>query len=775
VNSDKQARRSRLRKEDRRLLLGQASFTDDIHLERMVHGVFIRSAMAHAEIVSIDASAALEAGALLVLTANDLPFIERSFFLRYTNPHIRGGLPSFLARDRVRFVGEPIAFLVAKDRYLAEDLAALVQVELQPLPALASTAAAMAPDAPSLHAAWPGNVAAAFTRSEGEPEKAMAACARRLKRRFHFGRQSPMPLETRGCVADFDAAENSLRLWSSIQTHYSLRQNLSSLLELPESRIRVIAADVGGGFGSKSRPYIEDIVVSHASRVLKRPIKWIEDRFEHMQATTHSRSAETELEMGYDDQGRIHALKARIVVDIGAYVFTSGIITAEIAGALAAGPYKIAHADVEVICVGTNKTPLATYRGAGQPEAHFPLECLLDMIAKDLGLSAAELRRRNLIHPADYPYPVPVPGGARGGQVESGDYPLMLARAAEHSGYHEKVETLASGEVVAWGLACGLELTGFINFESAKVRIDPDGRVTLWSGMSSQGQGQWTTFAQVCGEILGVDSETISVCMGDTDILPFGRGAFGSRGAVVGANAVAGAARLLVEKVLGYATQLLQRDAADLTVIDGIIHHRGDPAGLSLADIARAVGPGGKLFNGEPALEASFVFDTEDKITFALSVHAAQVTVDKRSGFVRVTDYFVVHDAGHAMNPMIVEGQVIGGVVEGIGGALLAEVVYDNDGQLLTGTLADYLLATAPEAPRIRIDHVETIPTTNPLGVRGIGEGGVIAVAPAIVNAIARAIDPSGIGHENPLFRIPVKPMAVLESCALFDAKKRAE
>ena len=755
--------RNELRKEDSRLLLGIAQFVDDVHLDRMVHAVFVRSNMAHARILSIDASAALAAGALLVLTAEDLPFIDQNFILRYANPNIRGGLPVFLARGRVRFVGEPIALLVAADRYLAEDFAALVSVELEPLPAVSSVAAATAQGAPLLHDTWTGNVAAAFKRREGDPETALAGSKHRLVRRFEFGRQSPLPLETRGCVADFDSTRDALCVWTSIQTHYSLRENLAAMFDMPETGIRVIAVDVGGGFGSKSRPYVEEIVVSYASQRLNRPVKWIEDRFEHMQATTHSRSIDTELEIGFDDEGSIHALRARLVADVGAYVFTSGIITAEVAASVIAGPYRIAHIDLDVQCVGTNKTPLATFRGAGQPEASLPVECMFDLVARHLGLGAAEVRRRNLIRPQDLPFPVWVPTGAIKGEVESGDYPLMLRRASEASGYTEKVRTLPSGERVAWGLACGFELTGFINYESAKVRLETDGNVTVWSGMSSQGQGQITTFATVCAEALGADPDHVNVFLGDTDALEFGRGAFGSRGAVVGANAVAGAAQRLAETVLNHAAALLNIDASELFITHGIVHRKNVGATeLTLRDIARAAAPGGPCFTGEPSLEARFVFDTRNKLTFALSVHAAQVAVDPSTGFVRVTDYFVVHDAGRALNAMVVDGQVIGGVVEGIGGALLAEHLYSEEGQLLTGTLADYLVATATEAPRIRLDHVHTIPTTNPLGVRGVGECGVIAVAPALVNAISRAIDPAGLDHQDSLFHIPVRPAAVL-------------
>lgn len=755
------------RREDSRLLLGKACFTDDVHLDRMVHAVFVRSPMAHARINRIDAAAAIAGGALLVLTAQDLPFRDRSFVLRYTNAHIRGGLPSFLARERVRFVGEPVALVVAADRYLAEDLAALVEVDYEPLPAVGSAEAAQQPDAPQLHDAWPGNVAAAFTRQRGDPQAAIAAAPRRLERRFSYGRQTPLPLETRGCVADFDAAADTLRLWSSIQTHYALRQNVAAMLEVPESQVRVIAADVGGGFGSKSRPYAEDIVVSHASRVLRRPVKWIEDRFENLQATTHSRGIDSEIEIGYDDTGRILGLAVRFVADIGAYVFTSGIITAEVASAVVAGPYRIDHVLADVTCVGTNKTPLATYRGAGQPEAALPLECALDLVARELGLSALEVRRRNLLQVRDLPYPSWIPVGDAVGEIESGDYPQMLERLAGNSGYTEAVEHTASGERLAWGVACGFELTGFINFESARVRIGTDGKVTVWSGMSSQGQGQYSTFACVCAEGLGVPVEDVTVLMGDTDMLPFGRGAFGSRGAVVGANAVYECARLLARKVLACAAGILGRPAEELEIRGGRVCSRGsDDPGLTLGEVAAAVGPGGRHFRGEPALEVKHVFDTRNQISFALAIHAARVAVDPDTGFVRVVDYYLIHDAGREMNPTVVRGQLVGGVADGISCTLLAEIVHDENGQLQTGTLADYLVGTSTEMPRIRLDHVHTVPTTNPLGVRGVGECGVIAAAPAIANAVARAIDPAGTSHQQPLFRIPIRPGAVRAALA---------
>ena len=725
------------RVEDHRLLTGQARFVDDLHLDRMVHAAFVRSPHAHAAIGRIDREAALAAGALAVITADDLPFIGERLFIPRWHPSVRKMLPPFLATDRVRYVGEPVAMLIAPDRYLAEDLASLVAVDYQPLVPVASCAAAMLPDAARIHEEWLGNVAASYTHEVGDAAEAMRAAPRRRTQVFRFGRQTGLPLETRGCVADFDAGRGTLTVTLSSQVHYAVRQNLAMLLRLPEHAIRVVADDVGGGFGSKSRVYQEEILIAQASRVLRRPVKWIEDRLENLQATTHSRGFETTLELGYDEAGRILAMQGHLLVDVGAYVFTSGIITAEVASSHAMGPYKIPHAAIEVLCVGTNKTPLATYRGSGQPEATFPLECMLDAVAVELGLSADELRARNLIAPADLPYPVKS-SYAGPCQIESGDFPAILRRAVASSGYHERVEVTGDGRDSAWGLALGLESTGFLNYESARVQIDAGGNVLVFSGLTSQGQGQATTLGRVCARALGVDECRITLRLGDTQLLPFGRGTFASRGAVVGGNAVHGAASRLRERVLGYAGQLLQADPATLTIEHGRIV-KGEPTSLSVGDIARAVQPYGPLYDGTGALEESFIFDTKNQLTFALSAHVAKVAVDRQTGDCQVIDYLVVHDTGVMLDQAIVEGQIIGAVADGIGGTMLSEVLYDEQAQPLSGNLADYLVLTSAEAPRVRLDHLTTIPTTNPLGVRGVGEGGIIAVAPAVVNAINRA------------------------------------
>lgn len=747
----------RVRPEDARLLMGRGKFVDDIHLDRMVAGCFVRSTRSHANIVSIDASRALAAGALLVLVAQDLPFLNDRYAVRYWHPAIRGGLPKLLAVDRVRFVGEPIAFVVAQDRYTAEDMAGLVDVEYEELPAVGSVAAALQPDQPLLHDEWPGNIAASYRESCGDPIAALAKSPRRMSRSFSFARQAPLPLETRGCVADFDRERNCLTAWVSTQTHFNVRQNLAAMLRMPEDKVRVIAEDVGGGFGSKSRAYPEEIIAAFASKKLRRPVKWIEDRFEHLQATTHSRAIDIAIEVGYDETGRLHALTEQLTLDIGAYVFTSGIITTEVAAAQMAGPYKIPHALCDVRCVGTNKPPIGTYRGAGQPESAFPLECVLDQIAADVGISAAQVRQRNLVRPEDMPY---YPGTSKAGtkiRFDSGDYPAVLRRAVERSGYHEEVETLAGSEVAAWGLACGVETAGLVSGESAHIRVDTNGEVIVRSGMTTQGQGHRAAYARVCADVLGVDLDAVTVQMGDTALVPFGRGAFGTRGTVIGANAVAGAAGKLREKILRHASILLQSNVDGLSLVAGRIRRAdGRMAALSLGNIAASVLPGGPLFEGAAALEQEYVY-SDSSMTFGFGVQAIRAAVDLRTGIFRILDFYLVHDAGVVIDEGLLRGQLIGGAVEGIGGATLSELLYGDDGQLLTGSLADYLVMTSTCAPPIRVDHYAKPATTTPLGVRGAGEGSVIPTAPALVNALMRALGTASAD----CCRVPIKPETI--------------
>ena len=745
------------RKEDARLLRGRARFVDDVHPDRMLHGVFVRSPHPHAEIGTIDTSAALAAGARLVLTAEDLPFADRAFVVRYWHAAIRGGTQPFLARGRVRYVGEPVAFVIAGDPYRAEDLAALVDVEYRTLESVAGIEAATDSSAPELHDTWTGNVAARFSYERGDAGRALERAARRVTHEARFARQVPLPLETRGAVADFDRPRGTLTVRLSTQAHYNVRENLAALLDLPESAVRVICEDVGGGFGAKSRCYGEEIVVAEASRALGRPVKWVEDRRENMLATTHSRGIDVALELGLSEDGRFEALKATVALDTGAYVFTSGIATGELSGALIPGAYRIPDFSIEVLAVGTNKTPAATYRGAGQPEAALAIETLVDRAARALDIDAAELRRRNLVRPRDLPHATGTGFGGIGFEFLGGDFPALLDRTIEESGYGEAVETRSDGARVAWGLAGGVDVSGVVNFESARVRIDPSGDVRVHSGMSSQGQGQSTAFAQIAAEALGVDIDRVAVAMGDTALLSFGRGAFASRGAIMGGSAVLEAAETLRARVLGTAAQLLQDEAGGLDIADGrVVRRNGGDTGLRLGEVARAVAPGGPLFDGGPGLEEETVWRADRPATLAFSVHAARVAVDPETGAVEVLDYAIGHDIGRALNPMIVNGQVAGGAAEGIANALLSEMVFSPYGQPLTLTLADYLAGIADGAPVPRPIERDTPSPTNPLGIRGVGESAAIAPPAAIWNAVARAM-----GWDAAPARIPISPAAL--------------
>ncbi len=745
------------RKEDPPLLRGRARFVDDVRLDRMLHGVFLRSPHPHAEIGAIDASAALAAGARAVLTADDLSFADRDFVVRYWHAAIRGGTQPFLARGRVRYVGEAVALVVADDAYRAEDLAALVEIDYRPLEAVADVAAARAGGAPALHDSWTGNIAARFSYARGDAARALEGAARRGVHRTRFARQIPLPLETRGAVADFDRARGRLTIRLSTQAHYNVRENLASLLDLPESAVRVICEDVGGGFGAKSRCYGEEIVLAEASRVLGRPVKWIEDRRENMLATTHSRGIDTALELGLAADGRFQALRATVVLDVGAYVFTSGIATAELCGALIPGAYRIPDFSVEVLAVGTNKTPAATYRGAGQPEAALAIETLVDRAALALGMDAVALRRRNLVRPGDLPYATGTGFGGGDFAFHGGDFPALLDRVRAESGYREAVETRPDGARIAWGLAGGVDVSGVVNFESAGIRIDPSGDVFVRSGMSSQGQGQATIFAQIAAETLGAGIDRVSVALGDTALLPFGRGAFASRGAIMGGSAVLEAARTLRARILAIAAQLLQDEAAGLDIAGGRILRRGGAdTGLGIGDAARAAAPGGPLFDGKAGLEAETVWRAERPATLAFSVHAARVAVDPETGSVEILEYAIGHDIGRSLNSAIVRGQVAGGAVEGVANALLTEMIVAPDGQPLTLTLADYLAIGADGAPAPRLLEQETPSPTNPLGIRGVGESATIAPPAAIWNAVARAM-----GWQAKAARIPIPPASL--------------
>jgi carbon-monoxide dehydrogenase large subunit len=735
--------RSVRRGEDERLLRGRGRFVADVKLPGEAHAVFVRSPFAHAAIGGIDASAALELpGVVAVLTAADVPAGPLPPFLWDTppeklvaalEPHLRPCHPPLLG-DRALYAGQAVAVVVAESRYVAEDAAELVEVDYEPLEPVATLDRALAPDAQVVHEGWDDNVAVRFVVAKGAVDAALADAALVVRERFSVQRQAGIPMETRGAVAAWDSNGDGLTLWSATQNSHPLRRAMSRVSGIEQERIRVIAPDVGGGFGIKGVLYPEDLLVGLLAMRLGRPVKWIEDRLEHMLSAVHAREQVHEMELGFDADGRIVAMRDHVYVDTGAYN-PLGLVIPYNTIAHLMGPYRVPSFEATAEGVITTKTPTAPYRGAGRPEAVFAVERSLDLAARRLGIDQVELRLRNLVRPDEMAFDVGIL--YRDGEplvLDGGDYPAVLRRAAELAGWDDVEIRERDGRLVGRGVGVYVEGTGIGPFEGALVEVGDDGRVSVRTGACSQGQGHATVFAQVCADHLGVDPTAVEVVTGDTEGLEKGWGTVASRSAVVAGNAVATAAGTVRELALRVAGELLEIAAADLTVTAGRVVPRDAPdRGIGLGDVARAARE-----QGSP-LAATFYFEP-GTVTWANGAHAAVVAVDPETGEVELLRYVVVHDCGREINPMIVDGQVHGGVAQGIGGALYEEVLYDEDGQLLNGTLADYLVPTAQEIPVIDVDRRETPSPLNALGVRGVGEGGAIVPPAAIANAVEDAL-----------------------------------
>jgi carbon-monoxide dehydrogenase large subunit len=754
--------RSLRRREDERLVRGRGEFVADIDLPEQVHAVFVRCPFAHAVIRAVDAARALELpGVVAVWTAADVPAGPLPPFLWDTppeklvaalRPHLRPCHPPLLA-DRPLYAGQAVAVVVATSRYVAEDAAELVEVDYEPLDPVATLEAALAADALVVHDGWDDNVAVRFTVGKGDAETALAGAALVVRERFSVQRQAGIPLETRGALATWDPGEGGLTLWSATQNSHPLRRALGRVAKLDQERIRVIAPDVGGGFGIKGVLYPEDLLVGLLAIGLGRPVKWVEDRLEHMVSAVHAREQVHEIELGLDADGQIVALRDHVLVDTGAYN-PLGLVIPYNTIAHLMGPYRVPSFEATAEGVITTKTPTAPYRGAGRPEAVFAVERSLDLAAHRLGLDPVELRLRNLIRPDEMAFDTGIL--YRDGEplvLDGGDYPGVLRRAAELVGWDDADPAASDGRLVGRGVGVYVEGTGIGPFEGARVEVTDAGRVSVRTGACSQGQGHATVFAQVCADHLGVDPDAVDVVTGDTEGLEKGWGTVASRSAVVAGNAVAEAAVLVREQALRAASDLLEIAPDDLTLEGGRIVPRGAPGReLDLGAVARAA-----RADGEPLL-AQHYFEPST-VTWSNGAHAAVVAVDPETGFVELLRYVVVHDCGREINPMVVDGQIRGGVAQGIGSALLEEVVYDEEGQLLNGTLADYLVPTAEEVPPVKLERRETLSPLNPLGVRGVGEGGAIAPPAAIANAVEDALARRGGGEPRPIVRrTPLTP-----------------
>jgi carbon-monoxide dehydrogenase large subunit len=731
----------------------------DVELPRMLHVAFVRSPHAHARIRGVDTAAARAAdGVAAIATGADADLAPHRLEARSALPgYVMTGQP-ILAWPEARFVGEPVVAVVARDRYAAEDAAALVSVDWEPLPA-ALDLVDPARAGVAVHEAAPGNVLLARRFESGQVEAALATAAAVVERVFRTNRQTAVPLEGRAGVADWSPGEGKLTLWLGTQVPHLVRHALAEMLALPENRIRVVAPDVGGGFGVKAVLYPEDVALCLLAMRLGRAVKWVEQRREGFLASAHARDHRYEVRAGFDRDGRLLALDARIACNAGAYsVFpwTAGI-EALMAGGLLAGPYKVPHYRCEVAAVATHTTPAGPYRGVARPATTFVMERVLDLGARALGLDPVAVRRINLIGPADLPYT-----SATRLVHDCGSYPVCFEQVVETIDYTafraEQARLRREGRYLGIGFANYNELTGLgqaasagprmpfrTGHEGATLRMDPSGAVTVLAGVTSQGQGLETTMAQLAAAELGLPLDAVRVIFGDTDATPFGLGAFASRQAVIGGGAVTRAARALREKIAAIAAHLLEAAAADLEVADGRIAVRGMPArGLSMADVARVahlethrLPPG-----TEPGLEATRFYDPI-RGTFAAGAQAAVVEVDVATGRVQIRRYVCVEDTGRVINPLIVEGQVQGAIAQGIGGALLEHLVYDEAGQLLAGTLMEYALPTAADVPAFELAHVE-VPAENLVGVRGVGEGGTLGPPAVLANAVADALAPFG-------------------------------
>jgi carbon-monoxide dehydrogenase large subunit len=751
--------RSVPRVEDERLLRGEGRYVDDLHPPGALEAAFLRSAHAHARIVSIDASAALAldgveavlGGAAVAARVDPMVFeiAERipEPVVRTTAARSRVHPMPALAVDRVTYVGQPIAIVVAVDRYVAEDALELIDVELEPLPAVVDPEAALAPDAPLVEPAWEDNLAISFAFAKGDAEAAFRDAAVVVQERMRSHRYVASPIETRGVVAAVDPFDGALTVWSSTQVPFMVRDFLARSLGRDPSTVRAVATDVGGGFGLKGSIYPEELVVALAAIELGRPVKWIEDRAEHLAASTHGREQLHEIALAADGDGRLLGLRDRVLINGGAYN-TLGIVVPYNTFTHLVGPYEIPAVDVEVRSVVTNTMITAPYRGAGRPEAVFAMERALDRLARALQLDPADLRARNLIAADAMPYATGLVYRDGTDQVyDSGDYPELFHRARVRA---EEVRAAVGPDErrrIGVGYAAYVEGTGVGPFETARVRVEPDGRVRVFTGASSQGQSHRTTLAQIAADALGVAFADVEVLGGDSATLGQGFGTIASRTLVVAGNAIGEAAGVVRDRALALAADRLEAAVEDLELTDGVVRVKGSPdVGVRLGELAAFLSP----FNparppGEPAeLEASSVF-RPGPVTYAAGVHAAVVAVDENTGVVEVLGYVVAHDCGRVVNPAVADGQITGGVMQGIGGALYEALVYGPDGQLRSGSFLDYTLPTASEAPPFVLEHVDVPTPLNPLGVKGLGEGGAIGPPAAIAGAVEDALADLGV------------------------------
>ena len=761
------------RNEDPRLLTGQALFVDDVQLEEMAHVAFLRSPYAHARILGIDVSRArAREGVLAAYTAADLGDYWKPGPLLVPPPPIEGiefnernQVP--LAKDKVRFAGEPVVMLVAEDRYIAEDALQDIEVDYEPLPVVADLAAALRADSPLVHDDLGSNLCTHVVQTKGDYAAANKEAAAIIGREFFYDHGTAAAMENRGIVAQWDHRGQRLTVWDTTQAPIPIRNGLAAMLGLSENQVRVIAPFVGGGFGPKIMMfYQEEVLTPWAAMRLGRPVKWIEDRAENFVATTQERSQNHTAEIALDAEGYILGVHDTFLHDAGAYA-PYGLTVPINSQCTLLGPYHIPNYYSEFSAVFTNRPIVTPYRGAGRQHGVFVMERLLDIAARDLGIDRIEIRRRNFIKPDQFPYNNEIIYQDFAPLVyDSGNYEPALQKALDLIGYNEFINETqprfrADGRCVGLGVVAYVEGTGIGPYEGARVQVQASGRVTAVTGIGTQGQGHFTSFAQIVADQLGVDVGDVDIITGDTDQFHWGAGTFASRGAVVAANAFNEAARDVRAKVLKIATELLDAEEEVVELVGGTARVQGDPdRSVHLGKLAQAANPlrGAVKPGTEPGLEATNYFGPERGAT-ANGVHAMIIEVDPDTFLVDILKYVVVHDCGEVINPLIVAGQIQGGVAQGIGNAFYEKLMYDESGQLLNASLMDYLLPTALDVPRIYVDHVATPSPLNSLGTKGAGESGAIPVGALFAQAIEDAL----WDREFEILEIPLSPARLWE------------
>jgi carbon-monoxide dehydrogenase large subunit len=781
------------RTEDPRFIRGLAHYVDDIRLPDTLYVAFVRSIYAHARISSIDTSEALKApGVVAVYTGADVSDKIGPVPCAGALPDLK--VPDFrvLAKDKVLFVGHAVAAVVATDKYAARDAVDLVMVDYEELPVVVDVEAAITDGAPVIHEQFGTNVAYKLTAGEGDIDAALAGADKVITQRILNQRLAPIAMEPRGVLARYLPGEQELTIWTSTQIPHLARTQLAIMLGMPENKLRLIAPEVGGGFGSKLNVYAEEALVAWISIQLSKPAKWIETRRENIQATIHGRGQVGELQIGIKSNGTVTGLRYNVIADMGAYhqLLTPAIPT--LTGLMLSGCYKIPAIQINVTAAFTNKMATDAYRGAGRPEATYVVERAFDLVARELGLDPVEVRRRNFPKPDEFPFKT-----ATGLFYDSGNYEGALSKALANADYtklrQDQKAARDAGRIIGIGVSTYVEICALGpsqampagGWESATVRIEPTGKVTVLTGASPHGQGQETSFAQLAADELGVDINDITVIHGDTSIVQYGIGTFGSRATAVGGTAVYVAIEKLKEKANKIAAHLLGADASNVAFDAGRYSLREAKAAAAAGEVPEAVLPAGQAPAAalpepetegkksltlqdialaahlakdlppdvEPGLSATYFFEPKN-FTFPFGTHICVVEIDRETGDIGLLRYVAVDDCGKVINPMLVDGQLHGGIVQSIGQALYEEVVYDEQGQLVTGTLMDYAVPRASMIPWFELDRTETPSPVNPMGVKGVGEAGTIGATPAIVNAVVDALSPFGVRHID----MPIKP-----------------